>query len=193
MKYVLPAAPVVATIAALAVLSGCGSSTSSAPSAASSSALPSVQPCDEVDAGAISTTLGQTVRVDTGSADAPVCFLRPSAARGAAFDLNYQWFYVDGLDAYFKSAKLPAGSLHDVKVPGADAAKIIVNKTAKAYQATGYVQNGALVQSVNAAGAPSDGARILAATKLILTQLSAKAPSTPTLQSSTASSPVPSS
>lgn len=185
MKHALPAA--ILTLAALGVgLTACGGST--APSAAQPSssvpALPTVQPCDELDPAAISTTLGTTVRIDTGTTAAPVCFLRPSAADGAAFDLNYQWFYVDGLNAYFKSAKLPAGKLSDVKIPRADAAKLIVNRTKKAYQVTGYVQNGALVQSVNGAGAPKDAARILAATKLILTQLSAKAPASPSASSS---------
>lgn len=167
---------------AAATLTGCGGSSSSAqPSAqtsaqASASGLPTVQPCSSLDAAAVSRALGETLRIDTGSASSPVCFLRPADATGAAFEMNYQWFYVHGLEAYFRTAKLPAGKLSDVKIPGADAGKLIVNADKKAYHITGYIQNGALVQSVNGVGATTDAARILAATKLILTQLSAGAP-----------------
>jgi hypothetical protein len=174
------------TALALTVLTACGSSASTglAPtlpssSAASTPALPTVQPCDALDAKAISTTLGATVTIDKGSASAPVCALRPNTTSGAAFDMNYQWFYVNGLETYFKTASVPKGKLSDIKVPGADAGKLIINSTAKAYRVTGYIQNGALVQSVNGAGAPSDAQHILAATKVILAELSAGAPRTP--------------
>lgn len=185
MKLALVPALTVAALAA--TLTACGGSSPSAQPSATPG-LPAVQPCAALDAAAISRTLGETVRVDTGTTDSPVCFLRPSDPNGAAFDMNYQWFYVHGLDAYFRTAKLPAGKLSDVKIPGADAGKLIVNSGKKAYQITGYVQNGALVQSVNGVGATKDAARILAATKLILTQLSAGAPAS----ASTAASPSPS-
>jgi hypothetical protein len=168
---------------ALAALTACGSQApeASGPSAgasASAPTLPTVQPCDALDASKVSAALGTTVTINTGSAASPICLLEDNAT-GTAFDMNYQWFYVNGLNAYFKTAQLPQGTLRDITVPGADAGKLIVNPRTKAYRATGYIQNGALVQSVNAAGPPADAARILAATKVILAELSAGAPSTP--------------
>lgn len=178
MKHPLVPAVVVAALAA-ATLSGCGGSSPSASTSPSAAALPAVQPCAALDAAAVSRALGSKVRIDTGTATSPICFLRPSDPHGAAFDMSYQWFYVGGLEAYFRTAHLPAGKLSDIKVPGADAGKIIVNTDKSAYHITGYVQNDALVQSVNGVGSRQDADRILAATKLILAQLSAGAPATP--------------
>lgn len=179
--------PAVAGIA-LATLSACGGAAPSAQPSATPT-LPVVQPCDALDATAVSRALGRTVHVDKGSADSPACFLRPADPHGAAFDMNYQWFYVHGLAAYFRTAQLPAGKLSDVKIRGADAGKLIVNTSKNAYQITGYVQNGALVQSVNGVGAAKDAPRILAATKVILSQLSAGAPAYLTKLGSASPSP----
>ena len=182
MKLALVPAVTVVAIAAT-TLTACGGSSpsaqASAPPSAAAPGLPTVQPCDALDAAAVSKALGSTVRVDKGTAASPVCFLRPDQPDGAAFDMNYQWFYVHGLEDYFRTAKLPAGKLSDIAIPGADAGKLIINAEKSAYHVTGYIQNGALVQSVNGVGASKDAKRILAATKVILAQLSAGAPSTP--------------
>ena len=177
MKHVLTAA-VVSTLAL--GLAACGGT--STPSAAGSDApatqLPTVQPCDYVDVAKIGAILGYGITKNTGTASAPSCALTPQITGGAIFQLNYQWWYEGGLaDAWKKMSKSIQGTVSTIKVPGADDARLVVNATKKAITVSGFVEDGTLIQVVNGEALPKDRARLLAATKEMLAELSAGAPS----------------
>jgi hypothetical protein len=144
--------------------------------------LPAVQPCHALDAATISKALGARLTVNTGTTDTPRCALVPSHRGDPVFTFNYQWWYAGGLDAAFRAMDAGKGTVSDVKVAGADAAKLVQQATPKQFFITGYVENSsadnnALIQVVNGeALAPYSKARMLAATRLILEQLSKGAP-----------------
>ena len=59
-------------------------------------------------------------------------------------------------------------------IPGADDARVVVNQSPQAYAVSAFLQNGSLIQTVNALALPPyDGPAVLRAVELILTQLSA--------------------
>ncbi|SFC14411.1 Protein of unknown function [Nocardioides terrae] len=152
--------------------SAAGSPTGS-PSSAPSAAAPTLNPCDAVDVAAVSRVLGSKLTKETGTAAAPRCTLTPVEKGGPAFDLSYLWFD-QGLEAAWSSMQVPAGTVSRPTVPGADDARLVVNDSGSAYAVTAFLQNGKLIQSVNAlALAPYDGPKVLHATKLLLRQLSA--------------------
>lgn len=171
MKYLAP-------LVLLLALAGCGSS--SAPSATPSSSTPdepAVQPCSGLDAATISKALGSGVKVDEGTKDDPQCALIPTHKGDPVFRLNYQWWFSGGLDAAFQTMNVGKGQVSDIKVPDAHAAKLVVQARPKQLFVSGFVENGNLIQNVNGeALAPYSRARMLAATRLILAQLSKSAP-----------------
>lgn len=176
MKYLAP-------LVLLLALAGCGASP--APTADPSPTgpdLPAVQPCDGLDAGAIAKVLGAALSVSTGTADNQRCALVPKHKGDPVFTFNYQWWYAGGLESAFKTMNTGRGKVSDVAVAGADAAKLVQQPTPKQLFITGYVENSfddnnALIQVVNGeALAPYAKPRMLAATKLILAQLSKSAP-----------------
>ena len=173
MKYLAP-------LVLLLALTGCGSSSapSSSPSSTDSAASePAVQPCDGLDANAVATVLGSGLTVSKGTADDPECALLPKRKGDPVFRLNYQWWFKGGLDAAFQAMHAGKGQVSDIKVPGADAAKLVVQATPKMLFISGFVENDNLIQLVNGeALAPYSKARMLAATKLVLGQLSKSAP-----------------
>jgi len=162
----------------LLALAGCGSS--SAPSATPSSSTPNepaVQPCRGLDATAISKALGSGVRINEGSKGDPQCALVPTHKGDPVFRLNYQWWFSGGLDAAFQTMTGDKGRASDIKVPGAHAAKLVVQAAPKQFFVSGFVENGNLIQLVNGeALAPYSKPRMLAATRLILAELSKSAP-----------------
>lgn len=172
----------------LALLSGCGgsdASPSAGPSASSSTSSassspsaqwPTINPCDGLDAGPVSRALRWPLRVDKGTTSAARCALLPAKKGGPTYELNYLWF-PGGLDAAWKTITAPKGAVTSPKVPGADAARLVVYSTKKAYYISGFLQNGALIQSFNGiALAPYDAGRMRASALALLAQLSANAP-----------------
>ena len=168
-------------------LAGCGSSsntstaagstTATASPTASASAQPVVQPCDAIDTAALTKVLGYGITKNTGTKANPSCVLTPSIRGGAVFQLNYQWWFKGGLDASWKSMKKSiTGHASTVKVPGADAARLVVRTTKKAAYVTGFVENDALVQVVDAEALPKDATRLKRAVLEALAELSAGAP-----------------
>jgi hypothetical protein len=70
--------------------------------------------------------------------------------------------------------QVPAGKVSRPRVPGADDTRLVVNDSGSAYAVSAFLQNGTLIQTVNAlALAPYDGPRMLRATDVLLRQLSA--------------------
>lgn len=171
-----------AALVPLFALAGCGSSSPSAgPSApgspsSSASAAPTFNPCDGLDAKPVSRALGAKLTVTTGTADAPRCALLPVAKGGPTFELSYLWFD-GGLDAAWKTMQIPTGTVSEPHVAGADDAREVAQQTSSALAVSAFLQNGSLIQSVNGlALAPYHPGRMRRAIDAILTQLSAKAP-----------------
>jgi hypothetical protein len=186
-----PTAPILGGLAALLVgglLAGCSSDDSPAsdggPRATSATASPTgpttgspaepaFNPCDGVDAAAVSQALGSELTKQTGTAEAPRCALLPEQEGGPTFELSYLWFD-QGLEAAWSSMKVPAGKVSSPRIPGADDARLVVNESGSAYAVSAFLQNGDLIQTVNAfVLSPYDGSGLLRATNVLLRQLSA--------------------
>jgi hypothetical protein len=143
----------------------------SSPSASASTA--SFNPCDGVDAAAVSKALGADLKKETGTADNPRCALLPVEEDGPTFELSYLWFD-QGLEAAWSTMQVPAGTVSRPRIAGAEDTRMVVNTSASAYAVSAFLQNGSLIQTVNAlALRPYDGPRVLRATKVLLAQLSA--------------------
>ena len=165
----------------LVLLAGCSSAdptpaarstTTASPSASASPSEPTFNPCDGVDAAAVSRVLGAQLRKETGTADTPRCALLPVRKGDPTFELSYLWFD-QGLEAAWSTIK-PAGTVSRPAIPGADDARLVVNASSSAYAVSAFLQNHTLIQTVNAlALKPYDGPRVLRATKVLLGQLSA--------------------
>lgn len=165
------------------LLAGC-SSDGDQPSAHATTGSPTASPttdafnpCAGVDAAAVSRALGAELTKETGTASSPRCALLPAAKGGPTFELSYLWFD-QGLEAAWSTMQVPAGTVSRPRVAGADDTRLVVNGTASAYAVSAFLQNGKLIQTVNALALPPyDGPRVLRATKVLLGQLSAAAPS----------------
>ena len=155
--------------------------TASAPASGDASATATAtatpfNPCDGLDAAAISKALGSAVKVETGTASEPRCALLPKKKGGPTFDLSYLWFD-GGLDAAWDSiTDKPAGTLTQPAIKGADATRLVVQRKPNGYAVSAFLQNGTLIQSLNGIALPPyDAAAMQRATTTILTQLSAAA------------------
>lgn len=155
-----------------------GASGAASPSA-STSAAATFNPCDSLSAAKISRALGAKVRINKGTATTPRCALLPVKKNGPTFDMSYL-FFDGGLDAAWKTlTDKPAGTVTEPEVPGADAAKLVVQRKKSGYVVSAFLQNGSLIQSVNGVALPPYDAQGMArATTEILAQLSAGAPAT---------------
>ena len=188
MRRVLPAGALLAT----ALLAGCssgGSGGSGGPggpgdahdlgAAASDAADVGWSPCDGLDAAQVSRFAGQRMAEQTGTADQPRCAFTPLADGGPAFDVNYLFF--DGaLDEAWRTMGPVQGRVSRIAVPGADAARLVVNARRSAVLVTGFVQGGGLVQSVNAVQLrPYDEQQVVSATRRLLAALVRVAPERP--------------
>lgn len=172
-------------------LAGCGgdSEDAAAPSRlsskASSKADPSDvagvawSPCDGVTAAQVSRLAGAPMAEQDGTTTQQRCTFTPVKKGGPAFDVNYLWFD-GGLDAALDSIGASGAQLERVRVPGADAARLVVSPRRSVVLVTGFVQTAGLVQSVNAAQvAPYDEDAVAASTKRLLAALAEQAPSRP--------------
>lgn len=166
-----PSAAVSTSTGASAGASG-GASPSASPSA-SASAEPDINPCDGIDADAVARALGAALRKETGTVNSPRCALLPVKEGGPTFEMSYLWFD-QGLEAAWRTMQVPAGQVSRPRVAGADDARVVVNASPKAYAVSAFLQNGALIQTVNALALPPyDGPRVRRAVQVLLTQLSA--------------------
>lgn len=154
------------------VSTSAGTSGGASPSA-SASAEPDINPCDGIDADAVSRALGAVLRKETGTVNSPRCALLPVKEGGPTFEMSYLWFD-QGLEAAWRTMQVPAGQVSRPRVAGADDARVVVNASPQAYAVSAFLQNGALIQTVNALALPPyDGPRVRRAVQVLLTQLSA--------------------
>jgi hypothetical protein len=174
-----------AVLLSATLLAGCSSdgdqpsahATASSPTA--SPTTPAFNPCAGVDAAAVSRALGTALRKETGTADNPRCALLPVEKGGPTFSLSYLWFD-QGLEAAWSTMQVPTGTVSRPRITGADDARLVVNDSRSAYAVSAFLQNGRLIQTVNALALPPyGGPKVLRATKVLLGQLSSAAPSSP--------------
>ena len=174
-------------VAAAIVLAGCSggseptsdpvSDSGSTPDASASTAEASFNPCDSLDADAISAALGATVTIETGTVDTPRCALLPAQEGDPTFELSYQWFDQGLAAAWDTINPSDDAPVSTPDIPGADDARVVSYTAQSAYAVSAFLQNGALIQTVNALALdPSDAATVDAAMTEILTELSAGAP-----------------
>lgn len=132
-------------------------------------------PCDGLDVGAMDTAFSTSFNKDSGTAEAPVCTFTPQDDGEPAVDANYMVFDA-GLDAAWDTMGTVAGSTVDLDVAGADAARMVVHFTPASLLATGFVQNGDLIQIVNVVDpAPFERDVVRSGMTSVLTDLSAHA------------------
>lgn len=184
--------PIVAgLVSALLLLAGCADEPSEPPGPAATpsdprgasptdTATPVWNPCDGLDADAIGRAVGVTLTVDRGDPGAPQCTLTPAAGEGPTLDANYLVFPA-GLDAAWRTMGAPTdGTVTEPRIAGAESARLVVAATAEGLAVTGFVQNGELIQVVNAVDPrPYDRAAVLRGVRLTMTQLSAGAAAGP--------------
>ncbi|WP_028659744.1 hypothetical protein [Nocardioides insulae] len=148
-------------------------------------------PCDGLKVGPVSKALGAELTLDTGTEDAPRCALVPVEDGGAAFTLNYL-FFAGSLEEAWQTMDLEGGTVTRPHIPGTADARLVTNRTKDNYVVTGFIENGDLIQTVDAVDPrPYDVAGVDAAVTEILTQLSAKAPDTGTQGGSPTADPSP--
>ena len=162
---------------AAVVLGACAHKPAADPSAAVASARGvGWSPCDGLTARSVSDLAGEPMTEQTGTTDQPRCAFTPKSKGGAAYDVNYLWFD-GGLGSAWESMGDVAGTVTDIDVPGAQAARLVVNATRSAVLVSGFVQTKGLVQSVNAVQlAPYDERTVARATRGLLAELAAHAP-----------------
>ncbi|MDN4173296.1 hypothetical protein QWY28_10110 [Nocardioides sp. SOB77] len=187
-----------ASLASLALLAGCsgdgpedtddpGAAPASAGSphgAADATATPgssptvaSWNPCDDLDPAEVGRVLGEEVTEEDGEPGAMRCSYLPVADGGATLDVNYLWFDGSFEDAWDSIGTDIAGTVRDVDLPTADAARTVEQVTDDAVLVTGFVQTGGLIESVNALVLdPTQRDRLVRATREVLRLLSERAP-----------------
>ena len=134
-------------------------------------------PCDGLRPQQVAKLFRTTFTVDAGSPSSPACRFTPTADGDAALDVNYQIFVGDleELFATFGTAKASI-EVATVEVPAADDARLVVDAVEDTLLVTGFVQNGRLVQVVNALDpAPYPRERVVAGVRALLTDLAAHA------------------
>lgn len=134
-------------------------------------------PCDGLDAEAVSQAFATRFTVRRGTPTAPICTFKPDRDGGPAVDVNYQLFegtltdIVEQLPDPGEGSRLTAPDL-----PGADGARILTSVDDDTLAVTGFVRVGRLVQLVNALDpAPFARPRVTAAVRDMLAQLAAYA------------------
>ncbi|NGN92217.1 hypothetical protein G5C66_05620 [Nocardioides sp. KC13] len=168
---------------ALLSLAACGTGEpTAAPSASASasgsdhSAQETFNPCDGLDIAPVEKALGAQLRVEKGTSAAPRCALLPEESGGTAYELNYLPFKGTLADAW-KTMDVQSGEVSEPEVSGADDARLVKQQGVSSYAVTGFVQNGALIQSFNSVDLePYDGKAMDRAAQALLEQLSANAP-----------------
>jgi hypothetical protein len=178
------AVALVATASLPGVLTGCSATddagtTDPAATDPAQAAGVAWNPCDGLRAATVGRYAGQRMVEQTGTSDQPRCAFTPAATGGPAFDVSYLWFD-GGLDAAWDTMGKVRGTVTDIRVPGADAARLVVHAQRPAVLVTGFVQVGGLVQSVNAVQLrPYDRRTVVSTTRELLADLVERAPDAP--------------
>ena len=165
-----------AAVAALLLLAACsGDGEPPPPSPSPTEAL--WNPCNSLDLDEVSTWFDVGFTKHAGTPQTPVCTFTPDDEGGPVVDANYMVF-AEGLDALFDSMTgLDPDDVREIRVPGADAARVVVDFDDRQLFVSGSVQNGDLIQTVDVVDPrPYDEARVVRAVRSILAEFSVAAP-----------------
>ena len=167
---------VVAAVAAVLLLAGCAGDDEPTSLPTATPTEPLWNPCDSLEVTEVGAWFDARFTQDSGTPTAPVCTFTPEAEGGPALDANYMLF-PEGLDAVFESMTVDPEDVREVRVPGADAARVVVDFDDRQLFVSGFVQNGDLIQTVDVVDPlPYDEARVVRAVRSILAEFSAAAP-----------------
>jgi hypothetical protein len=163
--------------ASLLVLAGCADDGPSSRPPAPTPTEALWNPCDALDETQVSKALDATLTMEVGTPTAPACAFTPDLEGGPVVDANYMLF-PEGLDAVFESmTELDPEDVREVKVAGADAARVVVDFDDIQLFVSGFVQNGDLIQTVDVVDPqPYDEQRAVRGVRMILTKFSKAAP-----------------
>lgn len=170
-------AALLALLAPALLLAGCGGDEVGAKPVQPSETPALWNPCDALDARFIKAQFGSDTTEHDGASTAPECRFAPAKGTGqAAITANYQLFS-GNLDDFWQQMGAPKDAdVRNPKVPGADAARIVVAADKRQLYITGFVQNGQLFELVNVVDpAPYDQKRLVRGTVTLLGRLSAHA------------------
>ncbi len=133
-------------------------------------------PCDGLDTARLERLLDTRLTTRTGTDSSPQCSFAPAEKGRPAIDVNYQ-LYPGTLDELFGSFGTSTGTeVRDLDLPDADGARLVVSVDDDTLAVTGFVQNGELVQLVNAVDPrPYERKRLALAVRVMLRDLAAHA------------------
>ena len=164
-----------AAVAALLLLAACSGDDPPPPAPTPTEAL--WNPCDSLELDEVAAWFDAGFAKNAGTPQAPLCTFTPDHEGGPVVDANYMVF-AEGLAALFDSMTgLDPDDVREVRVPGAEAARVVVDFDDRQLFVSGSVQNGDLIQTVDVVDPrPYDEARVVRAVRSILAEFSAAAP-----------------
>ncbi|HWM74872.1 MAG TPA: hypothetical protein VNQ53_14080 [Nocardioides sp.] len=156
-------------------VAGCGDD-GGPPPAAPSPTEALWNPCDALDAKGVGRAFGTSATEADGTATSPSCSFSPRTTGDPVVDANYVLF-PEGLDAAWETmGRSETAVVTSPKVPGADDTRLVVHSDAHQLYVSGFVQNGDLIQTVDAVDPkPFDRDRAVTAVTWALGRLSAHA------------------
>ncbi|UMG94740.1 HAMP domain-containing histidine kinase [Nocardioides sp. TF02-7] len=109
-----------------------------------------------------------------GTPTAPECRFRPDGDSGEPVVTSSYLLWPGTLEDAWETMGQPADAdVSEPRIPGADAARVVVDVVERQLYVTGFVQNGDLIQNVNVVDpAPFDRQRVVAGVRSVLTVLS---------------------
>lgn len=142
--------PLAPLLAVAALVAGCGNDDVGAKPDLPSETPALWNPCDALDVAFVKAQFGATTTKYAGTASSPECRFAPAKGSGApALSANYQLFSGTLEDFWKRMGQPDDADVREPKVPGADAARIVVSAEKDQLYLTGFVQNGALFEVVN--------------------------------------------
>lgn len=161
-----------AIVVALPLLAGC-SGDDGPPPAAPSPTEALWNPCDALDGRGVERAFGGRVTEENGTPTSPVCSFTPQTEGDPVLDANYVLFPA-GLDAAWETmGRSETATVTSPRVRGADDTRLVVDSDEDQLYVSGFVQNGDLIQTVDAVDPePYDRRRLERAVTWALGQLS---------------------
>jgi hypothetical protein len=133
----------------LLLVAGCGDDDGPPPAAPTpTEAL--WNPCEALDAPEVAAHFGGQVKEENGSPTEPACAFTPRTKGDPVVDANYVLFGA-GLDEAWKTmGRSKTATVTSPRVRGADDTRLVVNAHGGQLFVSGFVQNGDLIQTVDA-------------------------------------------
>lgn len=130
-------------------------------------------PCDALDPKGIERAFGGRVTEENGTPTSPVCSFAPNTDGDPVVDANYLLF-PDGLEAAWDTmGRSETATVTNPQVRGADDTRLVVDADEDRLYVSGFVQNGDLIQTVDAVDPrPFDRRRLVRAVTWALGRLS---------------------